>query len=119
MSKPTAPWSTTSSAISAPVLLRIASIEGENLVLFSDRYLATPSPCSFRRRHAVMFSIAPHPDDFLMHFRKGKVDTIGRDVPLTVNVNRFSDMADEPETLYRPAKPEPVTIEHDPPRASH
>ena len=50
-----------------------------------------------------------------VHFRKGLVDTSGRDVPLTVQVIRFSDLADEPETLARPAKPEPVTIEHDPP----
>jgi hypothetical protein len=54
-----------------------------------------------------------------VHFRKGLVDTSGRDVPLTVNIIRFSDIADdEPETLARPAKPEPVTIEHDPSPAS-
>lgn len=49
-----------------------------------------------------------------VHFRKGLVDTSGRDVPLTVNIIRFSDIVDEPETLARPAKHEPVTIEHDP-----
>jgi hypothetical protein len=54
-----------------------------------------------------------------VHFRKGLIDTSGRDVPITVQVLRFSDAADEPETLARPAKPEPVTIEHDPPAASH
>jgi hypothetical protein len=49
-----------------------------------------------------------------VHFRKGLVDTSGRDVPLTVNIIRFSDVADELETSDRLAKPEPVTIEHDP-----
>lgn len=53
-----------------------------------------------------------------VHFRKGLVDTSGRDVPLTVNIIRFSDVANEPETLARP-EPEPMTIEHDPPPASH
>jgi hypothetical protein len=53
------------------------------------------------------------------HFRKGLVDTSGRDVPQVINIIRFSDMADEPETLGRPTKPGPVTIEHDPPPASH
>jgi hypothetical protein len=42
------------------------------------------------------------------NFRKGLVDTSGRDVPLTVQVLRFSDL----EPLGRPGKPEPVTIEH-------
>jgi hypothetical protein len=49
-----------------------------------------------------------------VHFRKGLVDTSGRDIPLTVQIIRFSDIVDEPETLARPAKPEPVTIEHNP-----
>jgi hypothetical protein len=44
-----------------------------------------------------------------VHFRKGLVDTSGRDVPLTVQVLRFSDL----EPLGRPGKIEPVTIEHD------
>jgi len=52
-----------------------------------------------------------------VHFRKGPVDTTGRDVPITVQILRFSDVAGE--TLNRPAKPEPVTIEHDPPLATH
>ena len=39
-----------------------------------------------------------------VHFRKGFIDTNGRDVPLTVQVIRFGDMT---------SKPEPVTIEHD------
>jgi hypothetical protein len=54
-----------------------------------------------------------------VHFRKGLVDTSGRDVPLTVNIIRFSDIADEPETLARPAKTATVTIEHNPPSPSH
>jgi hypothetical protein len=54
-----------------------------------------------------------------VHFRKGLVDTSGRDVPLTVNIIRFSDIVDEPETLARPARPAPVTIENDPPLPSH
>jgi hypothetical protein len=53
-----------------------------------------------------------------VHFRKGLVDTSGRDVPLTVNIIRFSDEAGDLETLDRLAEPEPVTIEHDPPPAS-
>jgi hypothetical protein len=44
-----------------------------------------------------------------VHFRKGLIDTAGRDVPLTVQVLRFSDL----EPLGRPGKIEPVTIEHD------
>ena len=52
-----------------------------------------------------------------VHFRKGLVDTSGRDVPITVQILRFSDVAGE--TLNQPAKPEPVTIEHDPPLATH
>ena len=54
-----------------------------------------------------------------VHFRKGLVDTSGRDVPLTVNIIRFTDVADEFEAPDRLAEPEPVTIEHDPPPASH
>ena len=50
-----------------------------------------------------------------VHFRKGLVDTIGRDVPLTVQIIRFTDVAADLEAPDRPAKPEPVTIEHDPP----
>ena len=50
-----------------------------------------------------------------MHFRKGLVDTSGRDVPLTVNIIRFSEM----EAPDRSAEPQPVTIEHDPSSASH
>ena len=38
------------------------------------------------------------------NFRKGLIDTNGRDVPLTVQVIRFGDMT---------SKPEPVMIEHD------
>jgi hypothetical protein len=38
------------------------------------------------------------------NFRKGLVDTTGRDVPLTVQIIKFNDMT---------SKPEPVTIEHD------
>jgi hypothetical protein len=53
-----------------------------------------------------------------VHFRKGLVDTSGRDVPLTVQILRFSDVAGELETSNRPTKPEPVTIEHDPPSPS-
>jgi len=49
-----------------------------------------------------------------VHFRKGLVDTSGRDVPLTVNIIRFSNVAGDLETPDRPAKPEPETIEHDP-----
>jgi hypothetical protein len=52
-----------------------------------------------------------------VHFRKGLVDTSGRDVPLTVQILRFSDVAGELETSKRPTKPAPVTIEHDPPLA--
>jgi hypothetical protein len=44
-----------------------------------------------------------------VHFRKGLVDTAGRDVPLTVQILRFSDL----EPLGRSGKLEPVTIEHD------
>jgi hypothetical protein len=44
------------------------------------------------------------------------VDTNGHDVPMTANIIRFSD---EPEPLDRPAKPEPVTIGHDPPPTTH
>jgi hypothetical protein len=54
-----------------------------------------------------------------VHFRKGLVDTSGRDVPLTVNIIRFADVADELETLDRLAEPEPATIEHDPPPPSN
>src|SRR5215472_7290226 len=53
-----------------------------------------------------------------VHFRKGLVDTSGRDVPLTVQILRFTDVAGELEGSDRPAKPEPVTIEHDPPPPS-
>jgi hypothetical protein len=42
------------------------------------------------------------------NFRKGLVDTAGRDVPLTVQILRFSD----PEPSGRSGKLEPVTIEH-------
>ena len=44
-----------------------------------------------------------------VHFRKGLIDTTGRDVPLTVQILRFSDL----EPLGRSGKLEPVTIEHD------
>ena len=54
-----------------------------------------------------------------VHFRKGLVDTSGRDVPLTVNIIRFTDVADEFEAPGRLAEPEPVTIEHDSPLASN
>jgi hypothetical protein len=50
-----------------------------------------------------------------VHFRKGLVDTSGRDVPLVVQVLRFADVEGELQT----AEPEPVTIEHQPPPASH
>jgi hypothetical protein len=53
-----------------------------------------------------------------VHFRKGLVDTNGRDVPITVQIVRFTDLAGEPETTDRLAEPEPVTIEHDPSSAS-
>jgi hypothetical protein len=53
-----------------------------------------------------------------VHFRKGLVDTSGRDVPLTVQILRFSDVASDLEALDQSAKPEPVTIEHDPPLPS-
>jgi hypothetical protein len=39
-----------------------------------------------------------------VHFRKGLIDTNGRDVPLTVQVIRFGDMTSEPK---------PLVIEHD------
>jgi hypothetical protein len=42
------------------------------------------------------------------NFRKGVVDTAGRDVPVRVTIVRFSDLADELETNDR-------LIEHDPP----
>jgi hypothetical protein len=48
-----------------------------------------------------------------VHFRKGQVDTSGRDVPLTVQIIRFSDLAGELKASDRPATPEQVTIEHD------
>ena len=51
-----------------------------------------------------------------VHFRKGLVDTSGRDVPLVVQVLRFADVQGELET---DAGPEPVTIEHQSPPASH
>ena len=54
-----------------------------------------------------------------VHFRKGMVDTSGRDVPITVQIIRFTDLAGELETTDRLAEPEPLTIEHDPPPASH
>lgn len=38
-----------------------------------------------------------------VHFRKGLIDTNGRDVPLVVQVIRFGDMTSEPA---------PATIEH-------
>jgi hypothetical protein len=50
-----------------------------------------------------------------VHFRKGLVDTSGGDVPLTVQILRFSDVAGGLETSNRPAMAEPLTIEHDPP----
>jgi hypothetical protein len=50
------------------------------------------------------------------NFRKGIVDTTGRNVPLTVNVIRFSDMAGEIDPLDRLAD---KTIEHDPSPTSH
>jgi hypothetical protein len=53
-----------------------------------------------------------------VHFRKGLVDTSGRDVPLTVQVIRFTDVAADLEAPDRSAKPKPVTIEHDPPSPS-
>jgi hypothetical protein len=49
-----------------------------------------------------------------VHFRKGLVDTSGRDLPLVVNIVRFSDVPIELETLDRLAEPERKTIEHDP-----
>jgi hypothetical protein len=53
-----------------------------------------------------------------VHFRKGLVDTTGRDVPITVQVLRFSDVADELAASGQAAEPEPLTIEHDPSPAS-
>jgi hypothetical protein len=52
------------------------------------------------------------------NFRKGMVDTAGRDVPQVVIV-RFGDVADELETNDRMAEPKPVTIEHDPSPTPH
>jgi hypothetical protein len=52
-----------------------------------------------------------------VHFRKGLVDKSGRDVPMTVQIIRFSDMAGEIRTSDRHA--EPVTIEHDPSQGPH
>jgi hypothetical protein len=49
-----------------------------------------------------------------VHFRKGLIDTRGRDVPLMVQIIRFSDVAPELETPDRRIEPKPVTIEHDP-----
>jgi len=47
-------------------------IEHQNVVLFAVRYLGTPVVLStseytkeLARRHAVMLSIDPHPDEFL------------------------------------------------------
>jgi hypothetical protein len=54
-----------------------------------------------------------------VHFRKGLVDTNGRDVPLTVKIIPFSDVAGELETRDRLAEPKPPTIEHDPSPTSH
>lgn len=48
------------------------------------------------------------------NFRKGLVDTTGRDVPITVQILRFADLV---ETPVRLAEPRPV-IDHDP-RTSH
>jgi hypothetical protein len=53
-----------------------------------------------------------------VHFRKGLVDTSGRDVPLTVQILRFTDGAEEPKRLDQRVEPEPVIIEHDPPPPS-
>jgi hypothetical protein len=44
-----------------------------------------------------------------LHFRNGMVDNGGRDVPMTVAVIRFPDVADE---LDRPPDPKSVIIEH-------
>jgi hypothetical protein len=49
------------------------------------------------------------------NFRKGLVDTSGRDVPVTVTIVKFNDIADEYEMRDRLVEPAPVTIEHDPP----
>ena len=54
-----------------------------------------------------------------VHFRKGLVDTSGRDVPITVRIIRFTDLAGELEAPDREADPKPLTIEHDPPPVSH
>jgi hypothetical protein len=51
-----------------------------------------------------------------VHHQKGQVDTSGRDVPLTVQILRFSDVVVEPRD--RLAQPERKTIEHDPSPAS-
>jgi hypothetical protein len=48
------------------------------------------------------------------HFRKELIDTSGRNVPITVQIVRFSDVTGELETRDRLGKPEPVTSEHDP-----
>jgi hypothetical protein len=53
------------------------------------------------------------------NFRKGLVDTSGRDVPLQVSIVRFSNTADELENTDRLAKSGPVVIEHDPSPTSH
>lgn len=54
-----------------------------------------------------------------VHFRKGLVDTSGRDVPLTVSIVKFCDVAGELETLDRLSESERKTIEHDPSPPSH
>jgi hypothetical protein len=54
-----------------------------------------------------------------VHFRKGLVYTSGRDVPLTVQIIRFTEMAEKLEAPEREADPKPLTIEHDPPPVSH
>ena len=53
-----------------------------------------------------------------LHFRKGLVDTTGRDVPITVQILRFTDGTEELKTLDQRVEPEPLTIEHDPPPGS-
>jgi hypothetical protein len=71
---------------------------------------ASPSSCVDARRDGGACGFADRLADAskallpYTNFRKGIVDTTGRDVPLTVQVIRFGDMT---------SKPEPVMIEHD------
>ena len=52
------------------------------------------------------------------NFRKGLVDTSGRDIPLVVQIVQFADGAGERANLDRLAEPGPM-IEHSPQPKSH